>query len=151
MAIAELICLGEDIFGQKYAPAQLTTGHAYDTLAGWVRVYRAVPKDIWRDTLDFSYHKAVAYEQLPTEVKDEYLGRAVLGEFGTAADLNLVVREEQGLIESPIALSVCCPICGEQLVDRYCNKYCTACGAKPIEWATAYWELKNSFGPIADI
>jgi len=144
MAIARLICLGEDLFGQKYAPAQLATGRAYDTLAGWVRVYRAVPENIWRDELPFSYHKAVAYREPPTEIKDEYLGRAVVGEFEDAADLNQTLREEQGLIEPPLLISVRCPKCGERLTDRYCNKHCTHCGAKPVEWAEAYWTLKST-------
>ena len=151
MAIAQLICVGEDLFGQKYAPAQLATGRAYDTLAGWVRVYRAVPKEIWRDDLSFSYHKAVAYRELPTEVKADYLGRAAMGEFESSDDLSRTLREEQGMVEPPLLISVRCPMCGERLTDRYCNKHCVYCGAKPVEWAEAYWQLASRAQPKTDI
>jgi hypothetical protein len=144
MSIAKLIILGEKLFGANYAPAQLATGRAYDTIAGWCRVYRQVPQDIWRDELPYSYHKAVAYRELPIETKDEYLGRAVVGEFETAADLNETVRLEQGLMEQPALLETCCPLCESPLDERNCNRRCSVCGAKPVEWARAYWQLKEN-------
>jgi len=146
MAIAELYVLGTQLFSDdtEYVPTRLAPGVTYDTLMGWVRVYRAVPKEIWRDELDYSYHKAVAYREIPTDVKAEYLGRAAAGEFETSADLNETVRIEQGLMEQPALLTVCCPICEAQLDERNCNRRCSVCGALPLEWAQAYWKLKNN-------
>ena len=148
MSIAKLYLYGVQEFSDQehgeYVPAKLAPGVTYDTLMGWVRVYRAVPEEIWRDELDYSYHKAVAYQELPTEVKDEYLGRAMVGEFETASELNETVRLEQGLMEKPILLETCCPVCEAPLDERNCNRRCTVCGARPIEWAKAYWHLKNN-------
>jgi hypothetical protein len=143
-AIAQLILLGEELYGQMYVPAQLTTGRAYHTLSSWVRTVRHVPDEIWREDLDWSYHRAVAYKELPDTVKAEYLNRAAANEFESAAEMNKVLREEQGLIDPPVFLTVRCPCCGVQLTDRHCNSHCVSCGAKPLEWASAYWQLRES-------
>jgi len=154
--IGDLILYGEKRYGETYAQAIQVTGRKYDTLAGYVRVCKAIPIEERRADLPFTYHKVTAHSALSAPVRAALLDAAEAGEYTNSTELGQDVRkhiEPERVVFQPDTAD--CPICGDNGwdIDKLNKAECPHCHAHGIELldlAERYKALEAAYNALSD-
>jgi hypothetical protein len=138
--IADLIIFGETEYGDTYTQALDMTGLSYNTLAQYCSVFRAVPYEMRREGVYYSYYRRI--KALPSGERQEWIDRAAAGDFENGDGLKDALADAK---EPPTLTKVLCPACRSQLEDRALERgKCQECGSKALEWAVLFNQLMDA-------